>query len=145
MQAVTAALLAIARRYPGHPDHFATQFMRKEPMQAPDEHIQAMLDLIDQTGREYARAKRYRSMLEDLKKTCLAAEMQRLQADGVKSIAAQTRDALCGQAYGMVLERLHKSIEDEVIAKTESDNKARAFEAWRTTEASARALARGGA
>lgn len=113
--------------------------------QAPDEHIQAMLEAIDKTGREHARAKTYAARLKDQREITLATIMRIKETEGVAAVAKQKREALLHPMYRDVLERYYQAIEEEVNARTAAENAVRLFEGWRTAESTQRALIRGGA
>lgn len=107
--------------------------------QAPDEHIQAMLDEIERTGRIHAQAKRYMLALKDQKEIALASVMKILENEGIGALAKQRREALLHPQYAAVLAKYHASIEDEIIARTIAENAGRLFESWRTESANFRA------
>ena len=111
--------------------------------QLPDEAVQAMLEDIERTGRVHAAAKGKTSALTELRKIHKAQLMKVLEANGVKSLAAQTREAYAHPTHQVVVDRLVAAIEEEMNAAVAHSIAEKTWESWRTRSADLRAASRG--
>lgn len=112
-------------------------------MNAPDEFIQQLLDDIDRTGQVFAKAKAKADAMRKLVEIAEANLMKIMEAQGIKNVGAQKREARAHPSYAAIVKEWQQAIEDRINAETANENAKRAWESWRTESANERAALRG--
>lgn len=98
------------------------------------------LTYLHENIEKYAEAKAHRIYLEEFRKVKKAQEMHIAErANGIKSVAAQEREAYSAQAYIDVLKGLEEAIKKEEILRWRLDTAKIEIEVWRSTNANTRA------
>ena len=108
-----------------------------------EEQRESLLMTIRRVGAEHAKAKGQRVYLEEFKKIKLSLLMQSAEADGVRSVEAQKREAYAHPEYLELIEGYRVAVEEEQRCFWELTAAQYAFEKWRTTRADARAERKG--
>lgn len=107
-----------------------------------DINIFKALDFIRDNAPAYAKAKAERVYLEQFRKTKKAILMRDAELAGVKTLAAQERDAYADPEYVQILEALKIATEEEERLRWMMVGAEVKIEVWRTLEANKRAEAK---
>jgi hypothetical protein len=94
-------------------------------------------------SEQFARAFAERSHLDNFSKSLLAIEMQKAEADGHKTTAAQEREARASKAYLEHLDGLRSAIEESERLRWELEVAKMGIAVWQTMSANERTERRG--
>ena len=100
------------------------------------------LEIIQATGKLYAKAKAERTWLESFAKSRKAILMKLAEAEGKKSAAAQEAWAYAHPSYLELLDGTRTAVEVEEAHRWELTAATTAIDVWRSMESSGRAMDR---
>lgn len=111
-------------------------------LQSPEFNIFMALDWIRDNAKGYAQAKANRIYMEEYRKTLKSLLMRKAECTGVKTLAAQERDAYSHDDYQTHLNGLKEAVEVEEEYRWLFVAAQAKIEAWRTIESTRRAEAK---
>jgi hypothetical protein len=105
----------------------------------PDDRIEARMIELRDKGHELANAAAQRYSLDHARKAVIALAMKTAEQKGVKTAAAQERDALASAEYETWRRGATEAVREHERLRMEWEVVKLRFEHWRTTQATRRA------
>jgi len=98
------------------------------------------LQFIHDNAEDYAIKKAHRVYLDQYRRVVRAQQMAAAERRGIKSVAAQEREAYTSDAYELVLRNLETAIIDEEKASWKMEAAKMEVEVWRSMNANHRTM-----
>jgi len=101
--------------------------------------LETRLEALRANAREYGKWESKRVYLSEFRHSCKALQMKAAEVDGVKTAAAQEREAYASKDYRDLLKALETATQEAVRLRWELEIAREGIRAWQTVRADQRA------